>query len=88
MGPVRSTDRTVPPLLLRAMYGLHPPGAGLQWLTGHLSLTWNAIDPCRPVGWTGFDLEWRPDALPELQTIRRCCIVADRVVPPVRAAAG
>ncbi|MFD8979870.1 hypothetical protein [Streptomyces sp. NPDC059564] len=35
-----------------------------------LSLTWNTIDPCRPVSWTGFDLEWRPDPLPELQTIR------------------
>ncbi|WP_329375738.1 hypothetical protein OG625_00270 [Streptomyces sp. NBC_01351] len=37
---------------------------------GDLSLTWNTIDPCRPVSWTGFDLEWRSDPLPELQTIR------------------
>ncbi|THA33967.1 hypothetical protein E6W17_30475 [Streptomyces sp. A1547] len=35
-----------------------------------LSLTWNTINPSRPVTWTGFDLEWRPDVLPDLQTIR------------------
>ncbi|MFE9134479.1 hypothetical protein [Streptomyces sp. NPDC007355] len=35
-----------------------------------LSLTWNMIDPTRPVRWPGFDLQWRPAPLPELQDLR------------------
>ncbi|MFE6844677.1 hypothetical protein [Streptomyces sp. NPDC057686] len=35
-----------------------------------LSLTWNTINPRRPVSWTGFDLEWRSEALPGLQMLR------------------
>ncbi|MFF9193662.1 hypothetical protein ACF09L_00510 [Streptomyces sp. NPDC014779] len=36
---------------------------------GDLSLTWNTIDPGRPVRWPGFDLQWRADPLPGLQPL-------------------
>ncbi|MFG2888314.1 hypothetical protein [Streptomyces sp. NPDC048248] len=39
-----------------------------------LSLTWNTIDPTRPVRWPDFDLEWRPDPLPELRALRGLCL--------------
>ena len=39
-----------------------------------LSLTWNSIDPTRPVRWPDFDLEWRPDPLPELRALRGRCL--------------
>ncbi|MGW6984226.1 hypothetical protein ACWGE1_33085 [Streptomyces sp. NPDC054932] len=35
-----------------------------------LALTWNTIDPGAPVRWSGFDLQWRADPLPELQALR------------------
>lgn len=35
-----------------------------------LSLTWNTIDAGRPVRWPGFDLQWRPEPLPELGALR------------------
>ncbi|MEU5536959.1 hypothetical protein [Streptomyces sp. NPDC020362] len=35
-----------------------------------LSVTWNTIDPARPVRWPGFDLQWRSEPLPELQALR------------------
>ncbi|MFI6650383.1 hypothetical protein ACIBI8_22540 [Streptomyces sp. NPDC050529] len=37
---------------------------------GDLSLTWNMIDPTRAVRWPGFDLQWRPEPLPEVQALR------------------
>ncbi|MFI0732130.1 hypothetical protein ACH4S9_24515 [Streptomyces sp. NPDC021225] len=36
-----------------------------HWKLDELSLTWNAIDPRRPVEWPGFALRWRDDAIPE-----------------------
>jgi len=30
-----------------------------------LSITWNTIDPHKPVLWPDFDLQWRHDARPE-----------------------
>lgn len=41
-----------------------------HWKTGELSLTWNTVDPARPLGWPGFDLEWRAEPLPELRALR------------------
>ncbi|WP_328443512.1 hypothetical protein OG780_43910 [Streptomyces sp. NBC_00386] len=35
-----------------------------------LSLTWNTIDPGRPVRWPGFDLRWRAEPLPGLRALR------------------
>ncbi|WP_326791117.1 hypothetical protein [Streptomyces sp. NBC_00151] len=35
-----------------------------------LSLTWNTIDPGRPVRWPGFDLRWRTEPLPGLRALR------------------
>lgn len=37
---------------------------------GDLSLTWDTIDPTRPIRWPGFDLRWRPEPLPELRALR------------------
>ncbi|GGN64279.1 hypothetical protein GCM10011579_033520 [Streptomyces albiflavescens] len=37
---------------------------------GDLSLTWNTIDPTRPVRWPDFDLEWRSEPLSELEALR------------------
>ncbi|MFC4516363.1 hypothetical protein [Streptomyces ehimensis] len=34
-----------------------------------LSLTWNTIDPSRPVQWSGFDLQWRSEPLPRMQAL-------------------
>ncbi|WP_327687296.1 hypothetical protein [Streptomyces sp. NBC_00467] len=39
-----------------------------------LSLTWNTIDPSRPVRWVDFDLEWRAEPLPELAAMRGLCL--------------
>ncbi|MGW8604512.1 hypothetical protein ACWGLB_36905 [Streptomyces sp. NPDC055893] len=36
---------------------------------GDLSLTWNMIDPTRPVRWPGFDLQWRPEPFPGLHAL-------------------
>lgn len=41
-----------------------------HWKLDDLSLTWNTIDPDRPVRWPGFDLEWRAEPLPELAAVR------------------
>ncbi|MGW6014440.1 hypothetical protein [Streptomyces sp. NPDC055210] len=35
-----------------------------------LSVTWNTIDPRGAVRWPGFDLQWRSEPLPALQTVR------------------
>ncbi|MFB7245640.1 hypothetical protein ACFCYX_24655 [Streptomyces populi] len=35
-----------------------------------LSITWNTVDPRRPVQWSDFDLQWRHDAHPELDALR------------------
>lgn len=35
-----------------------------------LSLTWNTIDPRRPVRWPDFDLQWRTDPHPGLHALR------------------
>ncbi|MFK0214509.1 MULTISPECIES: hypothetical protein [unclassified Streptomyces] len=37
---------------------------------GDLSLTWNTIDPTRPVRWSGFDLSWRREPIGGLQALR------------------
>ncbi|MEO3973851.1 hypothetical protein [Streptomyces sp. CAU 1734] len=34
-----------------------------------ISLSWNTIDPGRPVHWPDFDLEWRPEPLAELRPL-------------------
>ncbi|MEU4162136.1 hypothetical protein [Actinoplanes sp. NPDC026670] len=31
-----------------------------------LCITWNTVDPSRPIEITGFNLAWRPDATPQL----------------------
>ncbi|MDW6059048.1 hypothetical protein SAZ11_14720 [Streptomyces sp. FXJ1.4098] len=36
-----------------------------HWKLDELSLTWNAIDPRRPVEWPGFALQWRDGTIPE-----------------------
>jgi hypothetical protein len=36
-----------------------------HWKLDELSLTWNSIDPRRPVEWPDFTLRWRHDAIPE-----------------------
>lgn len=41
-----------------------------HWKLDEVSLTWNSIDPGRPVQWPGFDLEWRFDPLPGLAALR------------------
>ncbi|MEV6012318.1 hypothetical protein AB0M29_36630 [Streptomyces sp. NPDC051976] len=35
-----------------------------------LSITWNSIDPHKPVLWPDFDLQWRHDARPELHALQ------------------
>ncbi|KIF67104.1 hypothetical protein HY68_35865 [Streptomyces sp. AcH 505] len=35
-----------------------------------LSITWNAIDPHKPVLWSDFDLQWRHDMRAELHTLQ------------------
>ncbi len=35
-----------------------------------LSITWNTIDPHKPVLWPDFDLQWRHDARPELHALQ------------------
>ncbi|MFC4494919.1 hypothetical protein ACFPA8_12315 [Streptomyces ovatisporus] len=35
-----------------------------------LSLTWNTVDPARPLLWPEFDLQWRPEPLPGLRALR------------------
>ncbi|MEU9378356.1 hypothetical protein AB0D94_31970 [Streptomyces sp. NPDC048255] len=41
-----------------------------HWKFDDLSLTWNTIDPLRPVTLAPFRLEWRPEPLPELRALR------------------
>ncbi|GAA2366125.1 hypothetical protein [Streptomyces cuspidosporus] len=36
-----------------------------HWKLDQLSLTWNSIEPRRPIQWPGFSLRWRDDAVPE-----------------------
>ncbi|MGY5135480.1 hypothetical protein ACWGJW_24305, partial [Streptomyces nigrescens] len=40
-----------------------------------LSLTWNTIDPTRPVRWPDFDLQWRPEPLPGLHDLRGLSLI-------------
>ncbi|MFD5322800.1 hypothetical protein [Streptomyces sp. NPDC127092] len=35
-----------------------------------LSVTWNTVDPGRPVRWPDFDLQWRAEPLPELRALQ------------------
>lgn len=37
-----------------------------HWKLDELSVTWNSIDPSRPVTWADFRLAWRPEPLPQL----------------------
>jgi hypothetical protein len=39
------------------------------WKLDELSLTWNTIDPSRPVRWPDFDLEWRREPVPRLRRL-------------------
>ncbi|WP_181763570.1 hypothetical protein [Streptomyces albidus (ex Kaewkla and Franco 2022)] len=35
-----------------------------------LSITWNTVDPCQPVRWADFDLQWRHDLRAELHALQ------------------
>jgi hypothetical protein len=35
-----------------------------------LAITWNTVDPRRPVRWPGFALQWRDDQRPELRAFQ------------------
>ncbi|MFD5946787.1 hypothetical protein ACFWAZ_17390 [Streptomyces collinus] len=35
-----------------------------------LSITWNTVDPRRPVRWADFDLQWHHDRRPELHVLQ------------------
>ncbi|MFF4272832.1 hypothetical protein [Streptomyces sp. NPDC001536] len=41
-----------------------------HWKLDEISLTWNTVDPGRPVRWTDFALEWRAEPLPAPAAVR------------------
>ena len=58
-----------------------------HYKTDDVSITFNSIDPGRPIS-SDFGFAWRPDALPELQTLTRQQLRHARVLEPVTTGFG